>query len=517
MSKLGQTLLFLGLIFLVLWFVSFRALAGGLMPFVWVLLALGLACILGAVFKDIRFFIELSGQRATKHGLNLGVLVVIVAALMVGVNFIGFRHVKKFDYTKEKLNSLSDQTKNILKTLDSDLDVRGFFAENQQQGMTDAARFKEITDLYVSQSPKVKVTHIDPIKRPDQAKTYDVNASGSVVLEYKGKKSKFEDISEQGFTNAIIKITRDKNKSIYFITGHGERDIESGDVVGAQNFKKYLTDSSYDVKTLSFTQQQKIPEDAALVIIAGPKQAYFDAEIKAINEYLYKGGKLFLALDPGTKTNLGSLTKSWGLEFKNNYILDQLGQLVGAGGATAVGINYSTSNEITKNFKQDMTVFHLASQLKPSQTRQVGINIEEIVKSSPASFSKNEIREGAVKFVEGKDEKGPLTVVAVVTGKLKDEAGRGPAQEFQAVVSGDSDFITNQLIDAQLNHDLALNSVAYLAKDKELVSIRPKQSEGTMITITQTQSTVLYYGLVFILPLLIFVTGGSFWYRRRTA
>lgn len=517
MSKLGQILLFLGLVFLVLWFISFRALAGGQMPFVWVLLGLAVACIMGAVFKDIRFFIELSGQRTTKHGLNLGVLVIIVAALVVGVNFVGYRHVKKFDYTKEKLNSLSDQTKNILKTLDSDLVVRGFFAENQQQGMADAAKFKELTELYSSNSSKIKVTKVDLIKRPDQAKTHEVNASGTIIIEYKGKKNKFEDFSEQGFTNAIIKITRDKNKVIYFITGHGERDFESGDVAGAQNFKKYLTDSSYEVKPLSFLEKSQIPDDAALVIIAGPKQAYFDNEIKALNDYLYKGGKLLLALDPGTKTNLGTLVRSWGLEFKNNYILDQLGQLVGAGGATAVGINYSPSNEITKNFKQDMTVFHLASQLKVTQTKPVGITIEEIVKSSPASFSKAEIREGAVKFEEGKDEKGPLTIVAAVTGKLNEDAGKGAPQEFQALVVGDSDFLSNQLIDAQLNHDLALNSIAYLAKDKELLSIRPKESQGTMITISQTQSTLLYYGLVFVFPILIFVTGGSFWYRRRTA
>jgi ABC-type uncharacterized transport system involved in gliding motility auxiliary subunit len=517
MSKLGQVLLFVGLVFMILWFVSLRALSGSLMPFVWVLLGIGVTAIAGAVIKDLSFFIELSGQRTTKHGLNLGALVVIVGAVLVGVNYIGFKHVKKFDYTKEKLHSVSEQTKSILKNLDSDLQVKAFFAENQPESLSQKAAFKDVADLYAAESPKVRVTFINPVKRPDEAKANEVTNSGTVAIEYKGKKAKFDELTEQGFTNAIIKITRDKNKSIYFVTGHGERAIDSSDTSGAQNFKKYLSDASYDVKTLSFLEKQQVPDDAAVVIIAGPQTAYFEVELSALKDFLYKGGKLFIAIDPGTKTNLASFVQTLGVEFKNNYILDQLGQMVGGGGATAVGINYSTTNDITKRFKQGMTVFHLASQIKVVKEKPPGFNIEEIVKSSPASFSKDELKGDRVQFNEGKDERGPLTIVAMSSGTLKVQPGKPAPQEFQAVIAGDSDFITNQLIDAQLNHDLGLNIIASLAKDKELVSISPKTSQGTAITITQVQSTILYYGLVFILPLMIFFAGGTVWYRRRTA
>jgi ABC-type uncharacterized transport system involved in gliding motility auxiliary subunit len=517
MSKLGQILLFVGLVFLVLWFVSMRAFSGSLLPFVWVLLGLGVACVVAAIFKDIKFFVELSGQRTTKHGLNLGVLVVIVTAVLVAVNFIGFRHPKKFDYTKEKLHSVSDQTKSVVKNLDSDLIVRGFFADNQAEAAGEKAKFKDLADLYSAESPKVRVSFINPMKRPDEAKASEITTSGTVAMEYKGRKAKFDDLTEQGFTNAIIKITRGTNKIIYFVTGHGERSIEGSDVSGAQNLKKYLTDSSYDVKPLSFLEKPQVPDDAAVVIIAGPQTAFFQPELSALKDYLYKGGKLFIALDPGSKTNLSSfILENLGIEFKNNYILDQLGQMVGGGAATAVGIVYSSTNDITKHFNA-MTLFHMASQLKISKDKSASVTIDELVKSSPKSFSKTEIRGDKVRFEEGKDEMGPLTIVAQAMGKLKDETGKPAATEFQAVVAGDSDFLTNQLIDTQLNHDLALNVVSSLAKDKELVSISPRTAQGSSVTITQVQSTILYYGLVFILPLSMFFAGGAVWYRRRTA
>jgi ABC-type uncharacterized transport system involved in gliding motility auxiliary subunit len=517
MSKLGNVLIFIGLILLILGFVSFRALANGMMPFVWVLLGLGLACILVAIFKDIKFFIELAGQRTTKHGLNLGVLVLIVVAIIFGVNFIGYKHVKKIDYTKEGLHSLSDQTKKVLKSLDSDMQVRAFFVDNSGEGAAEKGRFKDVADLYAVESPHVKISFTNPVKNPALAKQYDITASGTVSIEYKGRKAKFEDLTEQGFTNAIIKITRDKNKIIYFTTGHGEHDIESTDPTELQQFKKYLSDSSYDVKPLSFAQTQKVPDDAAVVIVAGPKQAFFQPEIEALKDYLYKGGKMLVALDPGTKSNLGQLTDQLGVEFKNNYIMDQLGMLVGGGIATATGIQYSSSSEITKGFRNAMTVFQLASQLKVAKNKPETIQVDEIVKSSPASIASPVLQErGELKMVEGRDEKGPVDIAAQATGKLKEEPGKGAPQEFSAVVVGDSDFLTNQLIDAQLNHDFALNTVSFLAKDKELVSIRPKQSEGNMITMTPVQSTLLYYGIVWIVPILMLFTGGTFWYRRRT-
>lgn len=517
MSRLGQILLFVGVVFIILWFVSIRALGVNNLPFTWVLLGLGVLCFIATGIKDYKFFIEMSGQRATKHGLNAGVLVLLVLGILCALNFIGYRHVKKFDYTKEGLHSLSEQSRNILKSLSDELVVKGFYSDKQDGG-AGAQQFKDLMEMYGVHSKNLKYESINPVKRPEEAKAYDITTSGSIVLQYKGKKTKIEETTEQAFTNAIIKITRDKNKVMYYITGHGEKDFESSDPDGAQNFKKYLSESSYEVRGLSLIEKTAIPEDADALIIAGPKQAYLDPEIKAIRNYMYKGGKLLLALDPGTKTNLGILAAALGVEFKNNYILDQLGQLVGGGGATAVGYEYSHTSEVTKAFPKSMTIFQLASQLKEAKDKPEAVTVDFLVKSSPASFSKPELRSGQVKFDEGKDEKGPLYIAVSAQGKMKKQnQDIAEAGDFTAIIVGDSDFITNQLVDVQLNHDLAMNMASFLAKDKDLLSIRPKQSESTTVTMTQIQSTILSWTLIVIIPLIIFVAGSVIWFRRRAA
>ncbi len=536
MSRLGQILLFVGMVFMILWFVSVRAIGVNNLPFTWVLLSLGVVCFAVTLYKDFRFFVELSGQRTTKHGLNAGVMVLIVLALLVGVNFVGYKHVKKFDYTKEGLHSLSDQTKTILGSLKEDLVVKGFFTDKQENAQSQQ-RFKDLMDEYSAVSSKLKYEFINPIKKPEEAKAFNVTASGSIILLYQGRKTRIDEGTEQAFTNAIIKVSREKNKSIYYVTGHGELDFDSAEAEGGTNFKKYLAESSYDVKPLSFVEKTIVPNDAEVLIVAGPKQAYLAPEIAAIKDYVYKGGKLLLALDPGTKTNLAPLAASLGVDFKNTYILDQLGQLVGGGGATAVGYEYSHTSELTKSFPKGMTIFQLASPLKVAKDKPDAITVEAVVKSSPASFSKAEIKAGEMKFIEGKDEKGPLNIVFTAQGKMRKEGtekqdlakvqpknlAKLPVKaetepgDFSAVIVGDSDFLSNRLIDIQLNRDLALNSVSYLAKDKELLSIRPKVSEGAQLTITQTESTILSWTLVAIIPFIIFMTGSVVWYRRKTA
>lgn len=515
MSRLGGILLFLSLLFAILWFISLQVLATAPMPFIYALLGLSGAFLVGAIFKDLRYFLDLAQMRTTKHGLNLGVLIIIVCAILVGVNFISSRHVEKLDATKNKIFSLSEQTAKVLSSLNDDMEVKAFFVDDQASA-NEKQKFKDLVEWYKSKTTRLKVTFVDPMRRPDEAKANDINVSGTVVLKYKGRTSKFEEHTEQAFTNAIIKITREKNKIIYAVTGHGEHEIDQGDPDGAQSFKKYLSDASYDVKTLNFTEKAEVPADASVVLILGPKQAFFDAEIEALRKYLYSGGNLFIALDPDTKNNLGPFVKTLGVEFKNNFILDPIGQLVGQTAAIAVGAVYSPTSEMTKQMKA-RTLFYLASSLKTDKEKSPLLTVEEVVKSSNGSFSKKDLKNGPQKMQEGKDEAGPLTIVASISGKMREEKGKDAPKDFQAVVSGDSDFVTNRFLDSQLNQDLALNVVAFLSKDKELVSIRPKGNEASNVNITQTQVNIIWITLVFALPLLFFVTGIGFWFRRRTA
>lgn len=470
-------------------------------------------------WATIKSFLSL---RTTRHGANMGTVILIAIVGLGAVNFISYKKNKKWDLTEEKINSLSDQSTKILEALTDDVQILGFFAQNAQGAEQVRFQFDQVTKLFSDESGKVKIQVYDPLKRPDLQKEYGIEVNGTVVLKYKDKKTTIQEVSEESLTNALIKVTRGTNKVVYFMSGHGEMDAENSDKPeGVGQFKKALEEASYDVKTFKFVETGKIPEDATLVAVLGPKQPLLQPEIDALLGYAAQGGALFLAMDPGVKHNLGELTKRLGVEFRNNYIVDQVGQLLGVGAAVAIGIGYSPNSEITKKFGQDMTGFRLASSLRKVEGLGT-LRFDELVKSSPQSFSKSQLSD-KVKFEEGTDEKGPLAIGFTVAGTLPEtsfpasvKVDPGQAKEFNAVIFGDSDFLGNGGLTFQLNRDLAMNSLSFLAKDKDLLSIRPKELKATELVITRTQLILLVLGLALV-PLSFFITSGVMWYRRRSA
>jgi len=516
MSKLGKICYLLMGIFLMGMGVA-RLVLAFWHEMLFVPLALGGALFIVALIVDRRFYQDFFTMRTTKHGMNMGVLVLLMMALLVGVNFISLRYNKTFDVTREGINSLSDQTIKILAQLDDKIEIKMFYRKNIEKVDSIKARFRKLIQMFEDESPKVTMDFINILKRPDLRKEFKIDKEGlAAFVIYKEKKNKIEDMNEESVTKAIIKVTRNKNKIIYFTVGHGEKDLDGGadQPEGLNDFKDELTDASYEVRTVKLFETGKVPDDAEVLAIIGPQQAFLQPELKAVRDFAKKGGKILIALDPGTHHNLALLTKSFGVEFQNNFILDQIGQMMTQSAATAIGMDYAKENEITKDFPNMMTIFHVSSALKKAE--DTDLTVDGVVRAGPGSFVTNTL--------QGKQEptaenRGPHTLVMSVKGPA--EKGKtskdGYSSEFQAVIFGDSDFLSNQFLFLHLNRDLALNTMATLTQESELISIRPKQRESTRLVMTRTQFLTMVFTLILPLPILLFSTGGFIWYRRRNA
>ena len=492
-----------------------RTILGGWHDSLYIAVGLFAAFLAIGLISDIKFYKEFFTMRTTKHGMNMGVLILLSFVFVVAVNFLAVQRNAKWDVTEEGLNSLSDQTTKLLGGLKEDLQI-SFFYRSGTEGVDQArARFKELARLYKDASGKVSVRYVDVIKRPGLAKEYSIDKGEAIVfIDYRGKRNRLEKLDEAGFTTALLKATRDKNKKVYLLTGHGEKNTESRDPAGIAELKKSLNDGGYDTADLNLVDKGQVPEDAEMVMIIGPKTSLLKAELSALRNYARKGGRLFIAADPGERHNLALLVKSFGVEFKNDYVLDQFGQIIGASAAMALGREYGES-EITKDFARNMmTAFHLASSLKRAPDTAEGIRVKEIVQTGGTSFTTDQISDGQVEV--DRNRRGPHTLAVLSEGKLNSVEGEAEG-EFSAVIVGDSDFLSNQLIHQQLNRDLVMNSAAYLLKETDQISIRPKKPKGTTLTMTRTQFLTMLLGVFLPLPLLLFGGAGFIWYRRRSA
>lgn len=507
MSKAGKFLFLFSFLFFLVLCVT-RIIYGGWHDGMWGPLGLSITFFVLAIAKDWRALRDIFGMRSTKQGMNTGVLILLVVAGLTCVNILAVRYEKKFDWTSERLNSLSDQSRKAAEGIKAETTILTLYRKGAAE--ENAARsVNDIVSMYKQVNPKITSSGYDALQRPDLTQKYEFQSGAYVVYAVQGeKKVKIDTPNEEGITRALLKLGHDKKKTVYFTMGHGERVLEDKTETGLSRLKEEL-EVVYDVKPLIlFQSENKVPDDADVVAVVQPVQQFLPAEIDALRDYAKRGGHLLIALDPGMKQNLALLTKSFGVEFANNFVLDPRSQILKGGPAMVLGTEFSPTNDITKAFAipQTFTIFYMASELKIDPSKSADLKVEPLVTTTDQTMSIAELQEQLTPAPNG-----PHMIGASVVGKLPE------GKDFTAVVFGDSDFMANNYINANLNRDFAVNAMAWLSADKDLISIRPKEPKATKLEMFNQGFYVLVLAFLLPFPILMFIAGGFVWWRRKAA
>jgi ABC-type uncharacterized transport system involved in gliding motility auxiliary subunit len=316
----------------------------------------GLALVLLYTVGQWREIVDYFRRRQARYGAIATVSVLVFLAIIVAINYLSARQNKRWDLTANRQNSLSDQTVKVLQGLDSPAKFTVF------EKNTDMERFRTRLNEYGYNSKQVSVEYIDPDTRPVVAKEFDIQQYGTVVIDYKGRRERVTSDSEQDLTNGLIKAVSGKERSVYFIQGHGEKDPTRTERDGYSAVTDALKRDNYKVDKLVLAQQKDVPADATAVIIAGPTSDLLPEELDALKRYLSKAGKLLVLVDPAVSAkdaglpNLEALLKEWDIELGKNVVVDVSGATNEPSIAVAAG--YPT-HPITDRFAT-LTVYPLA-------------------------------------------------------------------------------------------------------------------------------------------------------------
>jgi len=483
----------------------------------------GLVCLLIYILGQWRDIAKMFTRRQARYGTLTAVSVLVVLGILIAINYIGARQNKRWDLTVNKQFSLSDQTRGVLQKLDSPLTVMVFAKESDFQPYKDKLKEYEYT------SKNVVTDYVDPDKKPAIASQNQVQAYGTILFKYKDRSERITSDTEQDITTAIIKVVQGGTKKVYFTQGHGEKDATSSERDGYKAIADSLTRENYTVDKLVLAQTGSVPDDAAVVVIAGPKTDFFPGEITALKTYLGKQGKLLLEIDPPDKadgqpqTNLIALAHEWGIDVGNDIVVDVsgMGQLIGTDQSVPVAASYP-SHAITRNFKF-LTAYPFARSVTAVAGGVGGHTAQGFVETSPRSWAESDVKDllttGKVSFkADSGDKQGPITVAAAVSAPGAAPAGAAadaPKPEARVVVYGDSDFAANAGLGIQGNRDLFMNTVGWLSQQENLIAIRPKEADDRRLTMTAAQQTNVTWLSLFIIPGLVFFTGVYTWWRRR--
>ena len=452
-------------------------------------------------------------KRSFAFGANSIFIIVLIIGLVGVFNFLSSQYPQKLDLTKNKIHTFSDQSKKTLAGLKDDLKA-DFFAD-----IGSKERYRPVFENYKKLSTKFKFELIDPNKEPMRVKQAGIKKAETLILTYKGKTMKVEEISEEKITNAIMKLTKEGNTMVCMIIGHGENSILNTSQDGIQGVKKGFEDQAYEVKELTLSQETAIPADCSVISMAGVSKALFPNEIKMLSNYLDNGGRAVIAMEAtitqaDQTKELRELLKTWGIEVKNGLIIDPVSRQLGVDASVPIIAQFNPEQVITKDFKQQC-YFPFARPLDLTSPPPAGLKTAWLAKSTPKAWGEmdmNSIAKGSVQYNAGVDTAGPIITAVTSTGKSKDSKAM---RDTRIVVFGSSQFINNQYSRFGGNLDFYLNSVSWALEDENLISIRSKEDEAGKIELSQNEGIIIFWISVVIVPLLIAALGIVIWVRRK--
>jgi len=464
-------------------------------------------------------------RRTLIYGGTSAVSVVLVIGILVMAGLLANRFPYRWDVTKDQSQSLTAMSRALLPEVKHPLTMTAFFPE----GHAERQRAKEVLQMYGYANREVTFRIVDPEREPLKAKEAGYRYPGNVLLEYQGRRQMTEKTDEEALTNAIRRLLKPEVKKVYFLTGHGERTPQNRERTGFSNAGKALENEGYKVEELNLLTKAEVPQDAAVVVVAGPNKPLFPNEVAALKTYLVGGGRILLLLAPFQDAGLKDFLTGYGVGLNDGMILDmnQLTQAIGVNAIMPIAMQYGP-HRITQDFTNVVTIYPLARPLILKQGIP-GVTLLPLVTSTNTSWEKlgqEWIKGEKGDFDSQKDKQGPFTLAALVELKPqppKAEKGKTPQPKAKKeeekkpylVVFGDVDFAGNAYFNLSGNGDLFLNTMNFLAAEEKQILVRREESKAQPLTLTGWQAWFLFLTSLVALPLIMLAAGVRAYLRRR--
>jgi hypothetical protein len=474
-------------------------------------------------------------------GLNVLVQVLLVFFILMAVNYYAFKHFKRWDFSMEHKYELSGQTKQLLESLQKPVKIYAFFSPDPRLPGGDV--FPDIEALLkeyqYAAGGKVEVEMIDPYKNLSRARElmaqYKFGNENVVVVDYQGHSklvnasdmAQYDDSGamtgqapklmgfkgEQALTSAILEVSEEKQNKIYMIGGKGGPELAGDDLTG---FKTYMERQNLKLDTVTLMNVDKVPDDAKVLMLVGAKYDLTDRELKLLQDYWDKQGRVFIALDPsGTTPKLAGFLRQEGIAPQDDRVLRTMAIGPVTGIVRDVAGIFSDSSPITKRLQGVDTMFMGQTQ-SLGITQAPGVHTESLVTAGEGYWGETKYQDmetTGVSYDPKEDISAPLTVAASAEkGAVPDESVK--VDTSRMVVIGNADFLGNEALN-EANVDFVVAGLNWLLNREDLIGIPPKAEQQFTLNLTDDQLQKIELLVMVIMPVAVAMVGGVVWAQRR--
>ncbi|MBL1209986.1 MAG: ABC transporter [Geminocystis sp. GBBB08] len=567
MKRYNNYLFFLGIFFISLAFVL-RQINDNSSILIIIIATVGIFL----VISGISIFLYTNKGFFSKRGVEVGTNAIIstfaLLLILSLVNFLAIKYSIKLDLTENNIYTLSPQSQQLMTNLSQPLKVYVFDSPPNDFD-------RKLLQDYGRKNDQFQYQFVDPQVNINLAQKFNVTRLGDVYIEYDNKQQLVQTISpdnrlsEIKLTNAIAKIQQTTQRIIYILQGHGESAMEEGQVSLSQAIIR-LKDKGYIVYPLTLATSPLIPPDANVVIISNPEKELLEGEINILQKYVDNGGSLLVMYNAGSNVNLDKILTKWGVKFDERLVVDAsgTGETFGLGPSITIIVDYGV-HPITQNFGNGMSLFPWARPIITETVKDVtltpilitnslswgeknpeGENVEldsKVDLPGPLNIGvalakKNHLKDTSKAQEDNLNDKNDKSIKNQENKALKEESrekndsdlplpptmktpseeknnsqitSKSLPEETRMVVIGNANFATDGWFQQQLNGDLFVNTVGWLASEENsTLSISPKEPTNRRINLSTFQAGLIGWLALFIIPGLAFSASMVTWWQR---
>jgi ABC-type uncharacterized transport system involved in gliding motility auxiliary subunit len=426
-------------------------------------------------------------------------LLVLLGAGAVG--FLTARHDHVADWTYGSRVSMSPETRAVLAKLDGPVQVVSYASPQGDLRQTIAA----VLQRYQQAKPDIRLSFVDPQKDPAAMRNLGITVDGELILHYRDREQRLDVLTERSFTNALERLVRGNDRIVAFVTGDGERRADGAANADLGTFVSQLEQSGMRAVPLNFSQTATVPDQTDLVVLASPQAALSPAAIKALVDYLGKGGNLLWLADPGNQdASLQPLADALGIRVLPGELVDPSSAALDLKDPRMIPLGDYPPSPITLGF----TLTTLFPEVAPlAEVRKSEWQITPFLRSSPQATTQS--MDGS----PGNALKGPLDF-----GFALSRLSPSPAKAEQRVVMiGNGDFLSNSYLGNGGNRALGERIFDWLLGDDQLINMPSRGAPDRVLNVSQGELNILSIAFILILPVLLLVIGGVIAWRRRRA
>ncbi len=477
--------------------------------------------------------------------INLILQAVLFLSLFAGLNYIALNHAWRFDLTENRRHSLSAETRAYLADLERDVRVLVTIGSDNSDEELEQAR-RDITGLlreYTyhtrnSSNGRIEVRYLDIYQNRREAETLGLDQPNQVVLVTDrhrrvltlGDFYTTRDLQREGFhgeatlTAALLDVTKAEKKKIYFLSGHGEMSPNDVDRRrGLSNLRDELRQRNFEIASLDLSVTRKVPDDAALIVVASPLGPVKPFEEDLLRKYLsQRAGRVILMLDPGVAHGLDILALDWGVIVYDNVIYDlDPRSLTENSDVRLWRFARDPDSGITDNLiNNDMSLIVGMSRVvndDPGRSAdEDGLRVKKLVATSSEAWGESSYRLRNVMpaYTPGQDLKGELGVM-VISERLKPANLDLSVRGGRLAVLGTADLVTNDRIITVGNLNLFLATVNWAVERDNKLNIPVRPIERFQLALSAEELVRLRLGLLLALPGVVAALGLVVYWTRR--